>query len=1425
MASVRKVTEKRHNPVDSICRKIRAIHRREEISDPGQHMIKHQASSLAPLPVPDPCCLNSEGSEASFLSPETLLLSTPSVSNLPSPEKATNSGCPTSTSRLSSQRNQSWASLVREGVRFRLFDLDSMSGQSCWSFTPQDSVVRKLTLNEDGWKSGADGGQDVPHGAHGARDREILTSIFRACDTEGRGSIEVGKVIDYLRQTSSQDLEDSGLEELWTMLDPEKTDPQVDLDTFHAAVKEWMAYCRPKWEGVKSRFSRTTEDSVFEKQDSINSVEMTTDITDSATGSLEALGGEMSQGVLDVSDLITYIADLHFHKQKLEEENCKFKLALETSEEANIQLTEDCAELRLQVKSVRQTVMRGNLLKEELEELKITLSVLEKEKSMTEAQNKQLETENRALILKIRILQEENLKNALDIDGLEKKIEELSETETEHQMQLHTYENTLLNKEKDLRIGELKSTIIEYRSIIENLRGEKNELAYELQQLQQELILNGIQLNAGREPSSDLSEGENSLCRELILAQSAENNKTECQCSSTSLSSLDAVTDQQILLFLRQPEQKGMEFTATLQTLFKEMSDVGTFIDSAFQWVTNPEITLKEKWVQQLTEFKHVKKKKLNLCRLSLISLGNHKESLDKVFVKLIEILKEFRLEYLYFQKEFFSRCSGIIGNQIEISASMKEEVQITNIIRHCDAKKRQKQLEAIKQLQEDAVNQEAILRKKVQEASKQLEEAKQQVKDRERTAHSASEKAKSLPHELEEAILEQRNLHTINTELSNTCQTLEQKTTLKTTIESLRNQLIKGRLHDLFQNVLDEESSHHDPLSSTEKIQQPFQEKLKHYCGKLHWDQEARIHQTSLVLKHPVWYTPLLDAFYLDSCTVILRLALTSFSSVASLVHASCERAKNGEIKDGALDVTRQPKCLSPTSGPNPGPDRSGCIRMNNDLSMEENGVERSYSESLPQPRKHRTLPSPGHASSTESTVTSSDSGSEILHMASGDLDSRSPCEKQETRSVSTMIETQGTSAAHENITCQDSRSKGKTVSNLEAKEEPKTIKEHRKECAAGETEVSSPPVATGKSLNFRQSDNTSANEKEVEAEFLRLSLGFKCDWFTLERRVKLEERSRDLAEENLKKEITNCLKLLESLTPLCEEDNQAQEIIKKLENSITFLSQCTTRVASRAEMLGAINQESRVSKAVEVMIQHVENLKRMYAKEHAELEELKQVLLQNERSFNPLEDEDDCQIKKRSASLNSKPSSLRRVTIASLPRNIGNAGMVAATENDRFSRRSSSWRILGSKQSEHRPSLHRFISTYSWADAEDERCELKTKDDSESPGEEIVERTRKPSLSERKNNPSKWDLSSVPHTLATWAGNLGTSVRKANKALWLSVAFIVLFAALMSLLTGRFFQKSVDAAPTQEGDSWISLEHILWPFTRLQHHGPPPV
>ncbi|KAM6216303.1 inositol 1,4,5-triphosphate receptor associated 2 [Rhynchocyon petersi] len=1151
MATAGKGPGKQHNPVESICRKIKAIRKRETISNPMQQIVKYQPSSfdssqkntkkdfkellktMAATHVSTPYS-HSSGSEkkhVSISSPQTVSLRTPPASHLHSPENITYSvilaasesipgrrsqSSQNHTSLLSQSRkgdlsNKDLNSCSKNNLSILTCDFESTSDEISECFMTQESVVKKLFLSEEGWKVETnDGRETAARSVRRAWEEELLTTVFHACDTKQRGSVGVAKIIDYLRQTTHRDSEDSGLEELRSMLDPKKRDPQVDMETFHAIMKEWMAYCRNKRE---------------------------------------------------MSDWMNYIADLHFSKQKLEEENNQFKLASEVLEEANIQLSENCIQLQSQIKSAHQAIMRTNLLKEELEELKMSTSATEEQKSMIAAQNKQLETENQALILEIQSLQEENTKNILDIDRLEKKIEELSKTEAEHQVQLHTYEMILLNsdaslKKRELHIEELKSTIVEYRNITENLRGDKNKLTNELQHLQQELIVNGIQLNVNGEHDSIISKEENFLHCELTLAESAAH---------------------------------------------EEISEIETFIDLSLRWITNSEIPVKEEWEKEINDFKRILGEQLNLCVLMLDHLGNYRETIDKAFVKLMELLKRFKLEYFILKKE--SLC-------------------------------REKQLETIKQLQDDVVNQEAIFREALQEVRQQCKDAGGQVKDQDQAACSAGKEAKSLQHKSEEAISEQWNLQAINTELWDTCQTLEQKT----------------------------------------------------------------------------------------------------------------RRLKN--------------------------------------------------------------------------------SSSEILTMASGDLE-RSLCHKEEdNKSVSPVVEIEGASPVHDSIPPQGPASDDKAIVKLEAKKEPETMEEHRKACAAGDTAVSPLPVTTVKSVNFRQSDNISANEKEVEAEFLRLSLGFKCDWFTLEKRVKLEQRSRDLAEENLKTEITNCLKLLESLTPLCEEDNRAQEIIKKLEKSITFLSQCTVRIASRAEMLGAINQESRVSKAVEVMIQHVENLKRMYAKEHAELEELKQVLLQNERSFNSLGDEDDCQVKKRSASLNSKPSSLRRVTIASLPRNIGNAGMVAGLENnDRFSRRSSSWRMLGSKQSEHRPSLHRFISTYSWADAEEEKREPKTKEESEPPEEEIVERTRKPSLSEKKNTPSKWEVSAICDTITSWATNLKMSFRKANKALWGSVAFIVLFAALMSFLTGLFFQKPVDAAPTQNGDSWISLEYALWPFTRLQHNGPPPV
>lgn len=404
-----------------------------------------------------------------------------------------------------------------------------------------------------------------------------------------------------------------------------------------------------------------------------------------------------------------------------------------------------------------------------------------------------------------------------------------------------------------------------------------------------------------------------------------------------------------------------------------------------------------------------------------------------------------------------------------------------------------------------------------------------------------------------------------------------------------------------------------------------------------------------------------------------------------------------------------------------------------------------------------------------------------------------------------------------------QETSSQGLIKLNLEnsenesGQETPTT--ESTETCAAGGT--TSTPAAGGQTVTFETNDKDSPSEREMEAEFLRLSLGFKCDLFTLEKRLRLEERSRDLAEENLKKEITNCLKLLETLVPICEEDNQSHDIIKKLEKSLQFLSQHTARVASRAEMLGAIHQESRVSKVVDVMIQHVENLKRMYAKEHAELEELKLVLLQNEKSFGSTGDEDEALTKKLPSSIHSK--SLRRVSIATFPpttRNLVTGFPLAplkeitgTEKSETFARRSSSWRKMGSKSNENRPSLQRLSST--WADGEEHF--IKGRQDKALQNDEV--KAHKSHVEGNKPNAKQSSM------FSSWTSHFRTSFSKGNKTLWISFTVMVLLAALMSFLAGLSFQRHPEAAPVGIGDSWTSLQQLLWPYTGLRHNGQPPV
>ncbi|KAM9595355.1 inositol 1,4,5-triphosphate receptor associated 2-like [Morphnus guianensis] len=216
---------------------------------------------------------------------------------------------------------------------------------------------------------------------------------------------------------------------------------------------------------------------------------------------------------------------------------------------------------------------------------------------------------------------------------------------------------------------------------------------------------------------------------------------------------------------------------------------------------------------------------------------------------------------------------------------------------------------------------------------------------------------------------------------------------------------------------------------------------------------------------------------------------------------------------------------------------------------------------------------------------------------------------------------------------------------------------------------------------------------EQDVEAAFAHLALAFRCDMFTLRQRVQVEKRARDAAEENIQEELGQCRAALEvgghqgrglasagdieprrglhnskpqllqlhrlppqRLGPSCT-DAGCKETLEQLQHSLAVLEAAVERATSAAEKLGAVHQEARMSRAAEVMVQHVENLKRHHMREHAELEEMKRLIQQNSRNRQLAETQDDAEPRLRPHPLMrtfQQGSARRRVSIAVIPKQL---------------------------------------------------------------------------------------------------------------------------------------------------------------------------
>ncbi|RXN17753.1 lymphoid-restricted membrane -like protein [Labeo rohita] len=1351
------VTPRRHNPVDSICRKLQTIQRRDqEVNSPFQ-IPKFQSSSydsphsglrLNLEAILKKRAVRTDGdsdrdSSASMLTP-TASPGPGSAANTPRVPITPGNATYTITSTLGTIGERRNTATYSRPFRRNCSTPAAQTGDNYFNFTPRYStqtlleapdtevktskipapglfsyhlnfssdisnmdselaypalVVKRLSLGEGSLFPSEPKKESLAEVSL-ICEEDLLDTIFQACDTQCRGKVYVSHIVDFLRHTTCRSSEDSGLEELCNMLDPEHKDISIDLDTYHAIMKEWIDDCRNQGKDSKN----DTQQESFKLRDSLSARRSA--LLNMTSGSLEAFGGEASRADLETSDLVFCVADLQLNNQKLQEEVRILKQAVENMEDTNQKLIEENEELKAQAKMGQQLLQKEKMLKEEVEEMKLSLTSSEESRAQASAQRKQMERENQSLITKIAALQEE--------------------------VQVHSFDAILADKESVIQ---------------ELLRADKNKLESQMQMMQPDMTIPGLSLSVAYR-LNQMSSG--SLQTELALAQNPLEGLEHLSSSVCFASSLDETLDREVLLLLQgpTPEQLSLEFKTLISRLGLEVQ---------------------------------LEQRRSDWTR-SLEQLDQYTDSLERELLKMASNMRRSRTEILHLSvkvqeqenqkqqlREELDRLKAPLDNR-EASSQTPDHLQ--QVVEELDGPSLEWDEEYVLSesppLQELGPDQEML-----QELCCEKEELQALTQEEEEEVeHTETVRSKEEITERTEGEGEATQDSGVGTK------ELQRDSTLSQT--PLQDDATDGESQET-------EGEMQRPCMSLKE-----EDRLPECTGPEDAHEQAAL--------QPHTHSQCADDTSLSSETPHEQVTsvsnLISSTEPSSLVTSEMVSSSMGQPEVGD-SITGRTQQLTATNGGSEVERATATTNMSDSQKLSEGHLSKGSIKSdksplLPVAEEEEAMPealevmsagvnSPDKdKSDSKTTVLTSDSNSTASAHSLKD-----PSEKPKDMTFDPTVREgnlptapSAQSSKKDPLTLRNKLKK--EMSSMEAIEEQKT-QEDGEPSVTTEKEGDTSVISENASDSTKDDKNSlSPSDKEIEAEFHRLSLGFKCDMFTLEKRLRLEERSRDLAEEN-------------ALIPRCEEDNQSMEIIHRLQKNLEVLIQSMTRVSSRSEMLGAIHQETRVGKTVEVMIQHVENLRRMYTKEHAELLELRENLAPNDRSFGSHTERDDFRNKKQSTANIFKATS-RRISIATIPRSSGGQTHfempkdMAESEVERLSRRSP-WNMAAK-----RPPLKRFISSGTWADIDE------------------------PTL---MNSPSPSPTDNTPPSLMEGRPALSRGTR----GIWVWVALLVVLAVLLALLASLMLQPAVDAAPVGTGDSWMTIQQLLWPYTGLRHNGQPPV
>ncbi|XP_075695983.1 protein KASH5 isoform X2 [Rhinoderma darwinii] len=313
-------------------------------------------------------------------------------------------------------------------------------------------------------------------------EEQILDSVFRVCDVEERGVVPAFQILDYLKSVTDPSRDGKRLQCLSNMLDPDGQSILIDLLTFRKAMSKWIESC---W--MDRDVSGTTEDEIRLK-------DLQPSTESKSTAQLEEYGGYFNRHMGEHTNQSIKIAELNCANKKLIDQKIKLQRSLDLAEETNTLLTEEISDLKIKLKSSQQARQDARSICNELEDTKIFVKNLEDKISVVITEKKQLEKDERLLSSQKQSLHEENDKLLSENENIKEKLDGLRAENSKLLNQLYEYENLLVQKDelltqKTIQLGEVMEIAEEQKTLLQELKNEKNNLQEELLQTHEAIAI------------------------------------------------------------------------------------------------------------------------------------------------------------------------------------------------------------------------------------------------------------------------------------------------------------------------------------------------------------------------------------------------------------------------------------------------------------------------------------------------------------------------------------------------------------------------------------------------------------------------------------------------------------------------------------------------------------------------------------------------------------------------------------------------------------------------------------------------------------------------------------------------------------------------------------------------------------------------